>query len=1527
MTNTASPTWSQVAVASIAAIVLGMASAHGADTDQQVDFRHAPPEWQTAICLPDDPHKSLVDRSGEMLYHFGQGGREFATRVAVEVDGAAVWETQELHAPRVPIVRTRRAADGLEIVEEAFAVTDLRQPDVPTSPLQRVDSGGVNRDWAKPPESIDPALKHIAVHMGGSIQYELVVPVGAARRVALALCEGWWNETGQRVQLLRVEGAEPTTVDAVADLGQNQAGAFWFAAQDANRDGRIEISVDAAPQAADKNTILNGLWVFAANSPPDSAALLSGKLNSTALARMSTSSPGGPARNDVILVRVTNTGVAERTVHPRLIVDTTLPFAFQPAAQRVVINDHETITASLKLTGLPQEQSSRRALELEALTVPAGQSATFFVLYSGGGSIVCEPATVEQALASRTQAVAYWEKAPLPFGRVQVPDAGIQALVDSSIRNIWQAREIKKGLPVFQVGPTCYRGLWIVDGAFLLESAAMVGAGHEARSAITYTLSQQKPSGAFEVLSPKFYKENGIVLWTCVRHAMLTQDKAWLQSVWPQLEQAAGYIQALRKQSLEDDTPLDDGLNPPGEIDGGLSGQATGYKRPEFSNVHWNLLGLHAFIQAAHWLGKADAAALWQKEYDDLYATFRQAAARDVQADEQGHSYVPIFMANEGQELPQRGQWTFCHAVYPGQIFAQDDPLVASTLAMLQATEREGMVYGTGWDATGIWNYFASFYGHAWLWQGNGRKAAQTLYAFANHASPTLLWREEQSLSGEPFKKVGDMPHNWASAEFVRLVIHLLALDRGDELHLLEGLPREWMRPAMVTRLDGVATPFGPLDMTVVTDDQGKTATLTVKPLAANCTAIVVHLPDGATRRVAPQQGGTVTFAVEPVPTANYAPVCEPEVRLSLLRLPPGAVEPTGWLRDWAQAARDGITGHLDQWHPTFADGWKGTPIQAPGAGADGTGWPIEQSAYWLDGALRLGFVLHDKEFIQKIRARLDPVVDGVNKASFGTSFIHWKKGYKPQGFDSWAHSQMGRALVALYEGTGDQRVLDALVKVYADYPGNMGHANFSDVTGLCNLDAMLETYAWSGDRRIFDRALQAINQPNVVQELDAWREGRLTDSHMVITYENLRLPALVYPWSGNSRHLQATKSAWQWLDDHHMLPYGVASGEEFASGVGAFRKTETCDVTAMLLSASWMYRIEGRGDWGDRMERAFFNAGAAPVARDFQTMCYYQSPNRLRADSLPCEQPLAPGPGGIRFSRLGCPSVLCCVGAVNRIVPNYIIHMWMATHDHGLAATLYGPSKVSAWVGPHVSVQLNTTTDYPFGETMRMQVEPEQDVAFPLYLRIPSWCHEPHIAVNGAPVAATPDDKGFVRIARTWSKHDVVELAFPMQPQVVRGYETEFPAANREYFKFEPDSLFQPRRLPYASVLCGPLLFALPIPDTDANTPRRDARWQYALDIDAAASDVVIPVERKPLPAHWDWPMDAPVSLRVPARAIDWQPTDAQALPDKPLTGTASETLRLVPYGCTKFRISMFPVTPRAWTEPVIPPATHGAK
>lgn len=727
----------------------------------KLDFRYSPPEWQTAICLPDDPHKSLVDRSGELLYHYQQGGREFGTRIGVQVADDVKWVRQELYSPRVPLVRTFQQAEGLEIIQEAFANTEIQADNGTANSLRRTDNGGILQNWAKPMPGLDPSLRDIAVHMGGDIGFELGLPPGESRRIALTLCEGYWSEPGKRIEILKVEGAEPRTVDLVREIGQNKAAAFWFDGRDTNGDGKIKIAVEAAQEAADKNTVLKGLWVFGPDDKPDSEALLSGKLGTLALADLVQTIPGGPVRGDLILVKVKNTGTENRTLQPRLWITTVLPQTFQGSRQRVVIGNQQVVTSSLKISGLRSELGTETFTGLETLTVPAGKSVEFFVQYCNGAareaSSLPGPVTFQQAMQCRERAVEYWEKkSQLPFDRVQVPEPGIQALLESSVRNIWQAREIKNGLPVFQVGPTCYLGLWIVDGAFLLESAAMIGAGDQARNGVASELILQKPDGRIESLAADFWKKNGLVLWTCVRHAQLTQDKAWLESNWPRLQWIAEYIKTLRRQTLQNNSSLDDGLNPAGTLDGGIGGT-----HDEYTNPYWNLTGLKAFIQAAEWLGKSEEAGVWQKEYDDFMLAFRKAAKRDMAKDPSGNVYLPALMGDDGKnQLPQRAQWAFCQAVYPGQLFAKDDPLVAGNMAMLEATEREGMVYGTGWDATGIWNYFASFYGHAWLWQGNGRKAAQSLYAFGNHASPMLVWREEQSLKGEAFKKVGDMPHN-----------------------------------------------------------------------------------------------------------------------------------------------------------------------------------------------------------------------------------------------------------------------------------------------------------------------------------------------------------------------------------------------------------------------------------------------------------------------------------------------------------------------------------------------------------------------------------------------------------------------------------------------------------------------------------------------------------------------------------------------------------------------------------------------
>jgi len=87
------------------------------------------------------------------------------------------------------------------------------------------------------------------------------------------------------------------------------------------------------------------------------------------------------------------------------------------------------------------------------------------------------------------------------------------------------------------------------------------------------------------------------------------------------------------------------------------------------------------------------------------------------------------------------------------------------------------------------------------------------------------------------------MPHNWASAEFIRLARNLLILERGSDLHLLEGLPPTWLSPGAETRLEGIYTDFGPASLSVRVSADGRSATVSIRPPAARpARRIVVHL-------------------------------------------------------------------------------------------------------------------------------------------------------------------------------------------------------------------------------------------------------------------------------------------------------------------------------------------------------------------------------------------------------------------------------------------------------------------------------------------------------------------------------------------------------------------------------------------------------------------------------------------------------------------------------------------------------------
>ena len=528
-----------------------------------------------------------------------------------------------------------------------------------------------------------------------------------------------------------------------------------------------------------------------------------------------------PPRQDVLLVTLRNTSASAVVVRPTLTVESASGIHPGADRRRVLMGRQTRLsfpseweTADRTATGL--------ALSFARTTIPPrGEMKLAFVVARGQNAEEF-PRSVAQAESARKAAERYWLHLDLPYDRLVVPDPPVQAQLDAAIRNIYQAREIKNGLPAFQVGPTCYRGLWVVDGSFLLEAMTYLGRANETRAGIKYLMSFQRADGGI-MLIDGHWKETGIALWAVTRHARLTGDQGWLRDNWPKVERAVAFIRQMRRMPAADAPNA--GLIPDGFSDGGLAD-----KVPEYTNIYWTLAGWRAAVEAARWLGNDAEAAAWQREYDDFYATFRRAAERDRKTDAHGHRYLPIRMAKGEGIPPQKAQWGFLHSVFPGKVFAASDPLVQSNMAMLQSCECQGLVRDTGWLKDGIWTYFASFYGHAWLWLGDGDKAARTLYAFGNHASPLLCWREEQMPVGEGDAVVGDMPHNWASAEFIRLTRHCLALERGNDLHLFEGFPAKWAAPGAVTKMKDIATEFGPLSLEFRVSKDGQTGELRLNP-------------------------------------------------------------------------------------------------------------------------------------------------------------------------------------------------------------------------------------------------------------------------------------------------------------------------------------------------------------------------------------------------------------------------------------------------------------------------------------------------------------------------------------------------------------------------------------------------------------------------------------------------------------------------------------------------------------------------
>jgi hypothetical protein len=387
-------------------------------------------------------------------------------------------------------------------------------------------------------------------------------------------------------------------------------------------------------------------------------------------------------------------------------------------------------------------------------------------------------------------------------------------------RNLQQAREEKRGKTTFQVGPTVYRGLWVVDGNFILEAARYLGYDREAQQGLEATWKYQEEDGSvFAGAGREHWKDTGIAMFTLVRQAELSQDWSYFREMQPNVLRAVKFLVSLLDKAHTDGSINGRyGLLAPGFGDGGLRGVL-----PEFTNTLWVLAGLKAVSEATDWLRLPDVTGA-KRLYTELRTSFFAAARQEMRRHPEGFDYLPMLMNGDplwatadewDRPRPQTAQWALSHAIYPGLVFEKDDPIVKGHIQLMQACTQEDIPAETGWlPHGGVWNYNAGFAAHVYLWAGIPDWARLTFTGFLNHASQLYCWREEQPLRGSlTAGYVGDMPHNWASAECILYLRHRLALEDGQALRLLAGIGGFELAGGEPMSIAQSPTRFGRLDV------------------------------------------------------------------------------------------------------------------------------------------------------------------------------------------------------------------------------------------------------------------------------------------------------------------------------------------------------------------------------------------------------------------------------------------------------------------------------------------------------------------------------------------------------------------------------------------------------------------------------------------------------------------------------------------------------------------------------------------
>lgn len=256
----------------------------------------------------------------------------------------------------------------------------------------------------------------------------------------------------------------------------------------------------------------------------------------------------------------------------------------------------------------------------------------------------------------------------------------------------------------------------------------------------------------------------------------------------------------------------------------------------------------------------------------------------------------------------------------------------------------------------------------------------------------------------------------------------------------------------------------------------------------------------------------------------------------------------------------------------------------------------------------------------------------------------------------------------------------------------------------------------------------------------------------------------------GDPSLLEACKTLWNSVTKRRMyVTGGVGSsswGEAFTFDYDLppdRTYTETCASIGLVFWAHRMLLLERNRVYADIMERALYNGILSGISLD-GTRYFYVNPLEVFPEAVRKRHDLQ----HVVLSRQPWFACACCPPNIARLfasLPGYIA----SKNDQGISVHLFVAGTMGTLLqGKRVS--LMQETDYPWGERILFEIYPEEPFEFALAIRIPGWCENPQLSVNGE---ETPLNHlaclGYAEVRRLWQKGDRVELTLPMPVVRVR--------------------------------------------------------------------------------------------------------------------------------------------------------------